>query len=97
MNLPNYTATGLHDAFEAVRAEAEALGVGVSGSELIGLAPKQALVDAGTFYLDRAGQSAGDDDAAIAAAAENLGLGDKGPFDPALKVVEYRVAELLSD
>ena len=96
MNLPNYTATGLHDAFEAVRAEAEGLGVGVSGSELIGLAPKQALVDAGTFYLDRAGQSPTDDSAAIAAASEHLGLADKGPLDAEQKIVEYRVAELLS-
>ena len=96
MNLPDYATTGLHDAFEAVRAEAETLGVGVSGSELVGLAPMQALVDAGTFYFDRAGQSAVDDAAAIAAAAEHLGLADKTPFDPQQKIVEYRVAELLS-
>lgn len=96
MSLPDFAATGLHDAFETVRAEADAVDVGVSGSELIGLAPKQALVDAGTFYLNRAGQSASDDTGVIAAAVENLGLADKTPFDPALKIVECRVAELLS-
>ena len=91
MNLSNHAETGLHTAFEAVRDQARSLGADVTGSELIGLAPKQALLDAGRFYLT------GDADEAdlIAAAADSLGLTDKTPFDPALKIVEYRVADVL--
>jgi len=91
MNLHAYRVTGLHTAFEAVRAEAEALGAGVTGSELVGLAPKQALLDAGRFYVDHAGDDATLIDAAISA----LGLDDKAPFDPAGRIVEYRVADAL--
>jgi glutamate formiminotransferase len=43
MNLINYEVTGLHEAFAAVRREAEKYGVEIAGSELVGLVPQSAL------------------------------------------------------
>lgn len=51
INMTNYTATGLHRAFELVKREAERYGVGVKESEIIGLVPQQALLDAAAWYL----------------------------------------------
>jgi len=97
MNLPNYAVTGLHTAFDAVRAEARSLGADVSGSELIGLAPKQALLDAGQHALAAQGKGDGAEADVIDAAVQYLGLTDKTSFDPAMKIVELRVADMLDD
>jgi glutamate formiminotransferase / 5-formyltetrahydrofolate cyclo-ligase len=51
MNLLDYTRTPIHRAFELVRVEAERRGALIAGSELVGLAPVDALLDAATFYL----------------------------------------------
>jgi glutamate formiminotransferase len=51
MNLVNHRGTGIHEAFEAVRAEAERLGVPIVSSEIIGLVPQEALIAAAEFYL----------------------------------------------
>jgi glutamate formiminotransferase/glutamate formiminotransferase/formiminotetrahydrofolate cyclodeaminase len=48
MNLANIDETPVHAAFEAVRREAERRGAGVTGSELIGLVPRQAATQART-------------------------------------------------
>ena len=92
MNLPNYRVTGLHTAFEAVRMEARSLGVDVTGSELIGLAPKQAILDAGGYFLAQSPDSDVSEAGLIQAAIEHLGLNDKTPFDPNRKIVEAAVA-----
>ncbi len=51
INMTNYVGTGLHRAFEFVKREAERYGVGVKESEIIGLVPQQALIDAAVWYL----------------------------------------------
>jgi glutamate formiminotransferase len=51
MNLTDYSRTSLYQAFELVRMEARRYGVPVIGSEIIGLAPMEALVDTAAYYL----------------------------------------------
>ena len=51
MNLTSYDVTNLHDAFEAVRREAERLGVDVIASEIVGLVPQAALDRAAAHFL----------------------------------------------
>jgi glutamate formiminotransferase len=51
MNLVNYRGTGIHQAFEAVRVEAERFGVPIVASEIVGLVPQEALIAAAEFYL----------------------------------------------
>ena len=98
MNLPNFSVTGLHTAYEAVRRAAVDLGTDVTGSELVGLTPRQALLDAGRFYLEQQGQRTGIPEAdLVATAVRCLGLTDKTPFDPDEKIIERRVADLLGE
>ena len=82
-----------HVAFEAVRKEARARGLRVTGSELVGLIPLDAMLAAGKYYLESQGKSPGAPEAEIVRiAVQSLGLSDLAPFDPQKKIIEYRVA-----
>jgi glutamate formiminotransferase/formiminotetrahydrofolate cyclodeaminase len=91
INLTDYNITSVHAVFDACREEAAARGMRVTGSEIVGLIPRTALLAAGDHYLDAQGKSIGIPEAErIQAAVVSLGLDEMGPFDPAEKVVEYR-------
>jgi len=83
MNLTNYKETPIHTAFETVKTQAHEHGVEATGSEVIGLVPKEALVEAGTFY---AGNNP--EEELIKAAIENLGLSQLNEFEPGNKIIE---------
>ena len=84
MNLQNYKVTPPHVAFEEVKNQASVFGVRVTGSEVVGLIPKEALLAAGRFYAEETSE-----EALIAAAVEGLGLSQLNKFIPAKKVIEY--------
>ncbi len=93
MNLTNITVTSVHEAYEACKQKAEARGVRVSGSELVGLVPLQAMLDAGRYYLRMQNRSLGiADDEMIKVAVKSMGLDDLYPFKPAEKIIEYAIA-----
>ncbi len=94
MNLTNYRATPLATVFDEVCRLAEARGVRCTGSELVGLAPKDCLLEAGRHFLRRAGKSAGvPERELIRVAVQSLGLAEFGPFDPDKKIVEARIPD----
>ena len=90
-NLTNFNVTSIHQVFDAACREAELRGLRVTGSELVGLIPRQALLAAGDHYLAKQGATTGvPESERIHAAVLSLGLDDLGPFDPRAKVIEYR-------
>jgi len=90
MNLTNYKETPLHIAFEETRKSADDRGVRVTGSELVGLIPLQAMLDAGKYFLEKQGSSAGvSNKELIDCAIRSLGLNELGEFDPSKKIIEY--------
>ena len=93
INLTNYKVTPLHAVFDACCEEAGKLGLRVTGSELVGLIPREALLAAGDHYLAKQGKTAGiPERERVHTAVLSLGLTDLGTFDPAAKVIEYRYA-----
>jgi len=93
MNLVDLETTSIHLAFDTVEERALVRGMRVKGSELVGLVPRQAILDAGAHYLRRAGRSPGVPEKDIVQAAViSLGLEDVAPFDPKEKVIEYILA-----
>jgi len=91
MNLTNYRETPVHLALEEVRAKARERGLIVTGSELVGLIPRQAMIDAGRYYLEEQGTSPGQpEEEVIRIAVQSMGLSELKPFDPDDKIVEYR-------
>jgi len=94
MNLTNFNITSPHKAFDEVCKQAQKRGLRVTGSELVGLIPLSALLNAGLHYLDKQGQSQGiPEKDIIHIAIKSLGLDDLAPFDPQEKIIEYRVAK----
>jgi glutamate formiminotransferase/formiminotetrahydrofolate cyclodeaminase len=86
INLTDYKTTSLHKVFETTKLLANNYGVKVTGSELIGLIPKDALLATGMIY---ANNNALDDQEYIDLAVDKLGLSELVPFKPNLRVLEY--------
>ena len=92
-NLTNHRVTPIHAVFDAACREAAERGLRVTGSELVGLVPREALLAAGDHYLARQGATTGvPETERIHSAVLSLGLDDLGRFDPAAKVIEDRYA-----
>jgi glutamate formiminotransferase/formiminotetrahydrofolate cyclodeaminase len=94
INLLDYKETPIHAAFDECCRVADALGVRVTGSEIVGLVPLEALLMAGRHYLWRQRRSTGVPEAElVACAVQSLGLSELQPFDPQQKVIEYRMVK----
>jgi len=90
MNLTNTRETPLHIAFDETEKSCIRRGIRVTGSEIVGLVPKQALIDAGKFFLQKQNRSVGlPERELIRIGIKSLGLDELYPFDPQKKVIEY--------
>lgn len=90
MNITDMGVTPLHRAFDEVSRAAAARGIRVTGTEIVGLIPKRALIDAGKHYLRLQQRSSGiPDSEIIKIAVKSMGLDELKPFDPSEKVIEY--------
>jgi glutamate formiminotransferase/formiminotetrahydrofolate cyclodeaminase len=93
MNLTNISITPVHIAFDEVCRKAEARGIRVTGSELIGLVPLKAMLDAGKYFLAKQQRSLGvDDGELIKITVKSMGLDELKPFHPQEKIIEYVLA-----
>ncbi len=89
-NLTNISITSMHVAFDETCKVAENRGLRVTGSELIGLIPLQAMLDAADYFLVKQQRSLGvSESEKIKIAIKSLGLDDLKPFDPQEKIIEY--------
>ena len=90
MNMTNLSVTPLHVAFDEVCRAADARGVRVTGTEIVGLVPKKTLVDAGRHFLLKQHRSTGlPEKELVRIAIESMGLSNLKEFKPEEKVVEY--------
>ena len=90
MNLTDISVTSVHEAWDAVVDSATKRGIRVTGSELVGLIPLQAMLDAGKHFLRKQQRSTGIDEAElIKIAIKSLGLDELKPFNPKEKIIEY--------
>jgi glutamate formiminotransferase / formiminotetrahydrofolate cyclodeaminase len=91
-NLTNYKVTPVHVFFDEVNESALSRGVRVTGSELVGLVPLNAMLDAGRHYLAKQERSVGvSEKELIEIAIKSLGLDELAPFDPNKKIIEYQM------
>lgn len=93
INLTDISVTPVHVAFDECVKKAEARGVRVTGSEMVGLVPLRAMLDAGRYFLHKQQRSSGVSDAElIKIAVKSLGLDDLYRFKPEEKIIEYALA-----
>ena len=90
INLTNIAITPVHIAFDEVCKKAEARGIRVTGSELVGLVPLQSLTEAGKYFLKKQQRSTGvSEKELIKIAVKSLGLEELSPFKPEERIIEY--------
>lgn len=94
LNLTNISITPVHVAFEEASKKAAERGIRVTGSELVGLIPLKAMIDAGKYFLRKQNRSVGvSQSELIKIAVKSLGLDDLKPFKPEEKIIEFMIAE----
>ena len=92
MNLTNIQVTPVHIAFDEVCRKAAERGIRVTGSELVGLIPLQAMLDAGRYFLEKQQRSTGvAEKELIRIAILSMGLDELGPFIPEERIIEYQL------
>ncbi|MCR4422050.1 MAG: glutamate formimidoyltransferase [Exilispira sp.] len=92
INLTNFKVTNMHHVFDAACIEAEKLGVRVTGSEIVGLVPLEAIKESGLYYINKMNLSrAVSEKEIIEIASFSLGLSELQKFDPNEKIIEYKV------
>lgn len=90
MNLTNINVTPVHIAFDEVCAKAGARGIRVTGSELVGLVPLHAMLDAARYFLRKQNRSTGiPEKDLIKIAVKSMGLDELSPFKPEERIIEY--------
>lgn len=94
MNITDINRTPLHVAFDEVCRAADARGVRVTGTEIVGLVPRRTLIEAGKYFLRKQQRSVGiSDDEIIRIAVQSMGLDQLRPFKAEEKVIEDMIAE----
>jgi glutamate formiminotransferase/formiminotetrahydrofolate cyclodeaminase len=94
MNLTNINITPVHVAFDEVCLKADSRGIRVTGSELVGLIPLKAMLDAGKYFLRKQKRSVGvSEKELIKIAVKSLGLDELGPFEPEKRIIEYMLRD----
>ncbi len=94
MNLTNINITPVHIAFDEVCSKATARGIRVTGSELVGLIPLKAMLDAGKYFLQKQQRSIGvSEKELIKIAIKTMGLDELQPFKPEERIIEYLLAD----
>jgi glutamate formiminotransferase/formiminotetrahydrofolate cyclodeaminase len=90
MNLTNINITPVHVAFDEVCKKANERGIRVTGSELVGLVPLKAMLDAGKYFLKKQNRSTGvSEKELIKIAVKSMGLDELAPFKPEERIIEY--------
>lgn len=94
MNITDIATVPLHLAFDEVCKKADARGVRVTGTEIVGLVPKRTLTEAGKYFLKKQHRSVGvPEEELIRIAVKSMGLDELKPFDPSEKVIEYMIED----
>jgi glutamate formiminotransferase/formiminotetrahydrofolate cyclodeaminase len=94
VNLINYKITPLWKLFETAVMVAEKHGIRITGSELVGLMPLQALKETGEHFLHKAGNMRGiPEKTVLDIAVRSLGLSELYQFNLSDKVIEYKIAK----
>lgn len=94
MNLTNIRVTPVHIAFDEVCKKATERGIRVTGSELVGLIPLQAMLEAGRYFLRKQNRSVGvSEKELIKIAVKSMGLDELAPFKPEERIIEYQLRD----
>ncbi|NXT04007.1 FTCD cyclodeaminase, partial [Prunella fulvescens] len=90
-NLLDFETTPLHTVYEEICRDAQELNLPVVGSQLVGLIPKKAMLDAADFYITKEKLFILEEEQKIRLVVSRLGLDSLSPFHPRERIIEYLV------
>ncbi len=93
ININDYHVTSIHKTFETCKQQASNANVGVAGSELVGLVPLEAMLQAADYYMQKENLMIADERQKINLVIDRLGLNSISPFIPEKRIIEYVVAD----
>jgi len=89
VNITDMDVTPMHTAYEEVKSDADKLNIAVTGSELVGLVPLSAMLEAAEYYIEKENLMVLDEDQKVHLAINRLGLSTLTPFNPKERIIEY--------
>lgn len=96
MNLTDIDQTPMHVAYEECLARSKVAKVGLCGTQLVGLVPLAAIMEAAAYYMEKENLFIMEDSQKVRLVVDRLGLSSLEPFNPREKIIEYMV-ESVSD
>ncbi|KZS20086.1 Formimidoyltransferase-cyclodeaminase [Daphnia magna] len=91
LNLTDHDVTPIHAAYEEARNDAHQLNVAIMGSEIVGLVPLKAILQAADYYIEKEKLMLLEEEQKVRLAIDRLGLGALHPFHPKERIIEYRL------
>ena len=92
VNIMDYTVTPIYQVFEECERFAREFGIRVTGSEMVGMVPLQAMLDTGKHYLEKQGTTLGvSEEELIRIAIQSLGLNEISEFVPRNRIIELKL------
>jgi len=91
LNLTDHDVTPIHVAYEEARRDADDLKVAITGSEIVGLIPLRALLQAADYYVQKEKLMILHEDQKVHLAINRLGLSSLHNFNPKERIIEYRL------
>lgn len=93
VNITDFEVTPIHVVYEEVLKEAAELNLAVVGSQVVGLIPLRAVMQAADFYMEQSNLFLLEEDQKLRLVINKLGLNSLGPFSPKERVIEYMTSE----
>lgn len=91
LNLTDHDVTPIHTAYEEARKDAQQLNVAITGSEIVGLVPLKAILQAADYYVQHEKLMVLEEEQRVRLAIDRLGLSALHPFNPKERIIEYRL------
>lgn len=89
--------TGIHTVYEEVEKDAKQLKLPLIGSQIVGMIPISALIDAANYFIKKESLFILDEDQMIKLVIQRLGLNSLSFFDPNERIIEYKISSLMKD
>ena len=93
LNLTDFEVTNIHTAYNQCVTEAEALNLGICGSQIVGLVPLRPLLSAADHFIEKENLFILDEDQKIRLVIQRLGLNSIAPFLPKERIIEYIIRD----
>ncbi|XP_076095232.1 formimidoyltransferase-cyclodeaminase-like isoform X6 [Mytilus galloprovincialis] len=92
-NISDYNVTPIHKVYEEVCKDAAELNLAICGSQIVGLVPLEALMQAADYYMEKENLFILEEDQKLRLVINRMGLNSLGAFSPKERIIEYMISD----